>query len=288
MTAPVAGAAAGTASGLTATEEAFRNSIQVVSRQVSERVVDFFMDQKQFLQAQAAQQAAQISQLGATAATVVEGGQRNVAALTNGHVGKLFGVKDPVPVTSGVLSRTGITKAAEYERPLWQAVQAKRGGASDATALAEMAKRTERLVDTDMQLTKTKQSREIVRRSGHKRYRRIARAAACPLCAIASTQTYKSEDLLPMHPGCHCDIGPLAEGGKGQRQLDKNFSPEKLAQATEQKKMLKEAAAEGHSAQWYRDKIAVREHGETGPTLTWKHQKFQGVNDLPHKPSRRH
>lgn len=272
MTAPVAGAAAGTVSGLTATEEGFRNSIMVVSQTIGDRVADFFIDQHEFLRA-AANQAAMIEQLGATAATVVEGGQRNVAALTNGHVGKLFGVDKPPPVTSEVLSRTGISKGREYQRPLWQAVSAREAGMSEKAALDQMAKRTRRLVDTDMQLTKTKQSREIVRRSGHKTYRRIARAAACPLCAIASTQTYHSEDLLPMHPGCHCDIGPL----ESKSQLMRNFSPEKLAQADEQKKMLKQAAEEGHSAQWYRDKIAVREHGETGPTLTWKHQKFQGA-----------
>lgn len=40
-------------------------------------------------------------------------------------------------------------------------------------------------------------------------YRRVLTGRSCAFCATASTQRYKSADLMPLHPNCDCDVAEI-------------------------------------------------------------------------------
>lgn len=270
MTAPVTSAVA--------SEEALRNAITATTEQIANRLVDFYQNASGFLHAR--DQAIQIARIAEQVAPLVEAGQLNVGELVNARLSQTFRVAEPPPVSAAILGRTGVDLPTEYARPLWSAVQASRRGASDVEALAVAARRAKQQVGTDMQMARVKQSREVVRRSRYRHYRRVANPGACPLCRIAATQLYHSEALLPIHGGtCRCGVEPV-EDGETQADLDRALDVKSLAAAEDQKKLLGQAVEDGKGAADFRDMIAVREHSETGPTLTWKHQKFQTAEDL--------
>lgn len=227
----------------------------------------------------------EIDRIVALAAPAVEAGQLQIAQLTNAHLAELFGLKDvPAPDLSK-LGRDGVTVQQELARPLWTAIKAAREGKPIEEALSLGERRMERMLQTDMQLAKVKQSREALKASEFRTYQRIAGPNACWLCSIAATQTYYTGDLLPIHPGCGCDVAPMPPGG--QKALDKKLDPEHvLSEDASQIKLMTPMVESDAPAKDYRDLITVREHGETGPTLTWAHQKFTGPADLPTPPSK--
>lgn len=61
---------------------------------------------------------------------------------------------------------------------------------------------------TDLQLTATLTSRQVLRAEKVKVYRRVTRPGACPLCLAASDRVYHVADLLPIHNSCHCVVVP--------------------------------------------------------------------------------
>jgi hypothetical protein len=85
-----------------------------------------------------------------------------------------------------------------------------------------------------------------------RRYRRRTRAQSCELCVGASHGTYASDDLMPIHQGCHCVAVPTTRGSK---------PPPRPAGQTK--------GAE----------VEVHEHDELGPVLT---KKGEGLS--PPKP----
>lgn len=92
-----------------------------------------------------------------------------------------------------VQARVQISKGATYD-------EAMRSGRSRAVATAR----------TDTSLA----NREELSRGGELRpwvvgYRRVLTGQSCAFCATASTQRYKSADLLPLHPSCDCDVAEI-------------------------------------------------------------------------------
>uniref|UniRef100_UPI001D0D1143 hypothetical protein n=1 Tax=Klebsiella pneumoniae TaxID=573 RepID=UPI001D0D1143 len=66
---------------------------------------------------------------------------------------------------------------------------------------------------TDLQLAKTHQARSSFNRSGVQFYRRVLTGNEnCALCVIASTMRYRKNSLMPIHPGCDCDIDVIPPG----------------------------------------------------------------------------
>lgn len=73
---------------------------------------------------------------------------------------------------------------------------------------------------------------------------------------------------------------PSTDGGEDE--IRKGFSPEQiLAHSDEQVRKMTGMVEDGASLADYQKLVAVRDHGEIGPTLTWAHQSFTGPSDLP-------
>jgi len=258
----------------------YRQAVDQVQHRVIEYVRAAYRSDPKFLTNHM-----EIDRLTALMAPAVAAGQLQVASLTNANLAALFGLEDvPAPELSK-LGRNGVDLQAELARPFWTAIKAAREGKSINDALAAGERRMEKMLSTDLQLAKTKQSREVLKASGVRTYQRVAGPNACWLCAIAATQIYFSEDLLPIHTSCGCGIAPIPPGG--QDSLDRKLDPDWLLDKdASQVKLMTGMVEKDSSPADYRELIAVREHGETGPTLTWAHQKFTGPQDLPTPPSK--
>ena len=91
----------------------------------------------------------------------------------------------------------------------------------------------------------------------------------CALCYLASTQTYSTADLLPIHPGCDCGTAPVAAGMRAQ--MDRNLS--QTHEAVENRLGVSDS---GGRLPDYRKVLIVHEHGELGPVLAVRDQHFTG------------
>ena len=214
----------------------------------------------------------------------IEAGQLTIANLTDAYVAHMTDGEPSAELVDPSTLRAGINHADVYRRPAGAMRSALASGASMSDAIESGAKRLANLVSTDMELAHTHQARASMlaankaagRRRGRGRVNAYARTLQgednCALCAIASTQRYWVGDLLPMHPGCNCGVRPLGVGEHLEQVIDRE-----LLEATH-------AQVEGLTGEYdrsgrlvdYRQLIVTREHGEVGPTLTWKHQRFTG------------
>ncbi len=138
-------------------------------------------------------------------------------------------------------------------RPLAQATEAGEARAAD-------------LVLSDIQLAKTHTAREVFQQAGVDRYIRVLKGEqSCALCYVASTQTYSTSTLSPMHPGCDCDVDIAPPDFDGTDQLAASH------EAIQERFGVSDPGARAPD---YRKALLVREHGELGPVLTVAEHRF--------------
>lgn len=200
-------------------------------------------------------------------------GRRQVAALTDAHLAQLMSAKLGRPVRPSGPADTallrGVDPAEVYGRPFktvwWKLSE---GLLLDAAVSAGKARLTD-IVMGDLQLAKTTTAQQSMQSGGFPRFQRVLSGGPnCALCTLASTQEYFTEDLMPIHPGCNCDVEPLEDG----EELDQSLIGDVHAAV--------EAATgtsdTGGRAPDYRKIVLVREHGELGPVLTARADHFTG------------
>ena len=203
-----------------------------------------------------------IERFAKTVAPIVEAGQRTTATLTalrlaavvkavTGKTARTPAV-DPSTVTTEAMR--GVPALEVYKRPgvtVWTALS---NGATLTDAITQGRSRLADITATGMQLAKTHTAREVMASTpGIVGYRRVlSGSASCELCMTAAEQTYSREDLLPIHPGCNCDVEPII--GSEDPGPDPGASDEA--------------------------DVTVHEHGEIGPVLAIAGQQFTGPTDL--------
>ncbi len=139
-------------------------------------------------------------------------------------------------------------------------------------------------MSTDIQQTRNRQARAAYTESSFEyTIRQLSGAENCALCVIASTQRYLAKDLQPMHPGCDCGQRGIRASQDPGQIIDPDLL--ELTHAAVEAKL----GATDRSARLltgenpisdFLDLIVTREHGELGPTLTWRADRFTGPNDL--------
>jgi len=220
-----------------------------------------------------------------TAVTPVAlGSQQRVAALTDAYMAAVATAsgmpQQPMGIPSDeVTGRAlrGVDPREVYSRAgptVWTAL-------SDGHALsAAAAMGLDRLLSmlmTDIQLAKTRSAQwRSSRDESVVGYRRVLTGSEnCSLCTVASTQRYHRGDLLPIHPGCDCDIAEI----RGDVDPGQVIDPDRLEDLHQRVRDEFGMADRGGREIDYRD-ILVRDHGEYGPTLTWRGQRFTGPDDI--------
>jgi hypothetical protein len=221
-----------------------------------------------------------ITRLVAQIVPVVGGAQMQMVALTDAYLNAIAtaaGLPMPAAATparsvTGTATR-GVDPREVYRRAgvtVWTALSEGKplGDAVDA-GLARLLS----LAGTDLQLAKTRTSLSRLRADRSVAgYRRVLSGGEdCSMCVLASTQRYHREDLLPIHPGCDCDVAPI-RGGVDPGQV---IAPARLEALHDAVKAQFDTSDRGGREIDYR-LIQVREHGELGPVLTWRGQHFDG------------
>jgi hypothetical protein len=215
-----------------------------------------------------------------TIGDIVSGAQSVVGNLTTVDMSRKFGKRvTPVGPLIGMRD-TGIPKAVEYQRPFREISKARLDGKDIPQAMQAGLARLNILTDTDLQMAKVRQAQISLRAVGAETYRRVTTSEdPCALCEIAATQIYYTDDLMPIHPRCSCDIVPDNYDGD-QDEADKFFDG---VTDTDHSQDVKELDQKDSPAVDFRKLIATRNHGEIGPVLTWREQHFLGPNDLPER-----
>lgn len=218
---------------------------------------------------------ADIDRLVAMLVPRVQAGQIQVATLTAAYVAAIAGsaasgLVDRAAVTGG----RGVPPEEVYRRPANQVYIALAEGKPFPAAVAAGLTRLVSIVATDLQMAKVRQSDASLRKAGTHYYRRVLTGGHnCAKCIIASTRRYEVGRLLPIHPGCDCGIAAVKDSA-APLVLD----PKLLDATHEQVEAF--AGIENANAEGYQDLIVTHEHGEMGPVLAWRGQKFTGPADI--------
>lgn len=201
---------------------------------------------------------------------VILAGRKQVSSLTDAYLSRVLDIRSLGPIDTDALR--GVDAREVYARPfITVRTKLSEGLTYDAAISAGVARLTD-ITLTDMQLAKTHTARTVYQSAGVTRHvRTLTGSKNCALCYIASTQTYSTGDLLPIHPGCDCGTRPVEAGDRGQ--MDKNLTA--THEAVEDR--LGESDS-GARAPDYRKQLIVREHSEMGPLLTVRGQHFQGAS----------
>ncbi|KUF18876.1 hypothetical protein [Streptomyces silvensis] len=220
---------------------------------------------------------------------VLLAGERRVATLTASYLEQLYREVDAkarrvsldLDAVTGQALR-GVDPADVYERPFVEVRTALSEGKSLDAAVARGARRLETIGKTDLQLARTHTVRAVSDDLPRFEYtvRVLQGEYDCALCMIASTQRYHKRDLAPIHPGCDCLVKTVtADYDPGQivdeERLDRIHGLVEDALGTFDR---------GGRAVDYRKIIVANTHGEIGPVLGFKGQRFTGPDDI-HLPT---
>lgn len=259
-----------------ALERAYRQSTKQIQTRVLDMILRLFMA-GQYRDADAARFVAAV-------VPIVLAAERQIAQLTFGHLARALGFTAtptfPTDVYSGAALRNGTDPKVVYQRPFVTVRTALSEGKTFDEAVDEGTNRLEDITRTDLQLARTHASRAVLEETDSTivGYRRVLVGAEnCALCVIASTQRYHKGDLLPIHPGCDCDIAALTDADEDEQVLD-----DVLLDAAHNAVADRLGVSDrGGRAIDYRKVLLVREHGEYGPTLTVARDLFTGPDDIP-------
>jgi hypothetical protein len=214
-------------------------------------------------------------------------GQLRLASLTDAYMASvaaevLGGRPEPTGVPADALAyavlRKGMPPEVVYTRPFITARKALSEGYSLAQALDIAGSRLEGTVQADLQLAERRAAFEVVQADDRiTGFRRVIRPAAsksgsCGLCLAASSQRYSRDTLLPIHNRCHCAVMPIFGGRDEALKINK----ERFAEAS---RLAKDAGTENTKARGRLTEVRVREHGELGPILTKRGDKFTGPGE---------
>ena len=212
----------------------------------------------------------------------MDNAKRIMANYTSSYYGQVAGLganklkKLSVPATNLVTQnlRNGTTAEMVWERPFKEMWSSLKKGNDFTDSLNAGAARANSIARTEMQLAKREAGLYV--RNGNSNIvgylRTLSGAENCGLCYLASTQRYSRGDLLPIHPGCDCGETPIF-GNTDVGQVIDNETLNATHEAVAER--FGKFDAGGREID-YR-KITIHNHGELGPYLGVKGQKFTKV-----------
>lgn len=202
---------------------------------------------------------------------VVASGEKQVGQLTISYLDSLARLAGypptPAAAVTGAVLRNGVSTEEALRRPSVTLYTALSEGRPIEYAVELGVQRLSDAVLTNMQLAQTRTANGWMNRAdGVVGYRRVLTGHEnCALCALASTQRYHKKDLMPIHPGCDCTVAPIY----GRKDPGQVINEERYEQTM---KLLKDqGVTDTHSDI---NNLTIREHGEYGPTLSWRDQHF--------------
>lgn len=235
----------------------------------------------------------------AAAARMALAGQAAAAAGVDGYLAAILSVLTgertaplglPADVVTGAAARNGADPIEVYHRGVVTARTALAAGRSFDRAMAAGRQRMVGSAEMDVALAQRAATAEILSRRDVVGYRRVLTGRSCMFCATASTQRYRSGELMPLHDRCDCGVAPIVGDRDPGRVVNRD--------------LLGELKRRGGSAHWKEHgfvevdddggfvvqargagetrvlAVVTREHGELGPVLADAAHDFTGPGDL--------
>lgn len=272
---------------MTVSAEAIRsiNAYINTTAEIQRRVLNFITSQWNSLDSY---RDAQINRFARAVSPVVEGAQIQLGSMTDGYLATLESeilgrTIRPVGIDRGAMltqSLRGVSGTELWKRPgitIWNGLS---NGKSIGQVVPEALSRALSLGKTNMQLAQTHSARSILERKDNVvGYRRtLTGGESCGLCFAASTQRYRKQDLMPIHPGCDCKVAPIYGKNDPGQVINSNvdFNSVDASQRFNQDSFTGKQARTSD----LRPFVVVHEHGEIGPVLAVKGQDFTGPSDL--------
>jgi hypothetical protein len=97
----------------------------------------------------------------------------------------------------------------------------------------------------------------------------LSAGGTCGLCLAVADRVYQKSDLMPLHDRCHCLPVPVFEGDNHVDTITRD----------DLQRVYKEAGGTA-GALLKRTRYQVNEHGEIGPVLTKRKDKFRNKRDV--------
>lgn len=175
--------------------------------------------------------------------------------------------------------RFGVPPPEVYSRPFVDFWRSLKDGNSIDDALHSGSSRIGELIDTDLErLSDLTSVEKYANEHSVIGYRRVLVGPKnCALCVVASTQRYRRRVLKPIHPHCNCKVAPvLSFESDGDQILNEDL----LNQIHDS--VAKKFGISSRDARKidYRKIMVEHLHGEIGPYLSWRGQKFTGLSDI--------
>lgn len=233
-----------------------------------------------------------ITAMTASIVAAVEAGQRQSAALTDAYIARVLSEmlgQDVAPLGATIdpaQLRQGITHQGVYGRLADQYRYQTALRVAAPVVAAAVLTRAQTMIRTDLQLARTHQARRSLggdapagRRFGRggriQGYRRVIRpelskGSVCGICLAASDRVYSIGDLLPIHPGCVCDVLPIVNGNDPGRDLNDD----------ELNRLYDDAGTTAMTG-LVKQRYEITGHGEIGPLLINPKHRHRGPDDLP-------
>lgn len=224
----------------------------------------------------------------------VQAGQIATATLTNAYIGQAAlaaGTTAGATVDRDmILGYRGVSSADVYRRGAVTLYTALSNGSPLDMAISYGLDRMLSIVATELQQAKNRQAQRALEQSGFYGYRRVLSGLEnCALCAIASTQRYSKSELMPIHPGCDCGVQPVREADGPGTILDPDVL--ERTHALIDRKLggtdrgardlgIEKTSSAGKPLSDFTDLVVVNDHGELGPTLAWRSDKFTSAADI--------
>lgn len=233
---------------------------------------------------------ATMSRFVATIVPAMEGAQRQAAVATDAYLARVESLTlgratQPVGVALDVSTTEamrGVAAEEVWHRPAKEVYRSLDQGLDVVGAGQRGLARARSLATTNLELAHTHAARHCLnRRDTVVGYRRVTRGGvSCALCLIAATQRYRKQNLMPIHPGCHCKVHAIHAGhDPGQTLNDAQLTAvrDKVATFT---------GGDGRvTSEDYKQMLIVHEHGEIGPVLGVRGQSYTVPSELkPGKP----
>lgn len=259
---------------------------------IRERVVVFA---RTLWEATAQLRDADVDRLVARLVPVVQGGQVQVANITSAYVRRLAELEGIVPVSvpvdrATIVGYRGVPPEDVYRRPAVTAYTALSQGKSFQEARAEGMARLVSIVSSDVQQARNRQARAAYSSSGFDyTVRTLSGAENCALCVIASTQRYRLSGLMPIHPGCDCGERGVTAGRDPGQIIDPDLLEATHAQIESKlgytdrgahDLLIGKTDSQARPISDFTDLLVTHEHGELGPTLSWRSDRFTSEADI--------
>lgn len=223
--------------------------------------------------------ATQVNDLAADAAALSEEAQKQIAGLMAEYVAQAtaaarLATRIEVPRISPPSVRNGADLTVVHARPAEVYRETFAMTLDEDLALERAIAREMQIIETDLMLAARDAENESMDELGVTHYRRVLRPelsenGPCGLCVVASDQVYSIGDLMPIHNRCKCRTMAIVDDVDPGQSINRDDL-----------KRIYAAAGSTAAADLKRTRVQVNEHGELGPVLTVRGQRFRGPEDL--------